>query len=167
MISGCCSGGQCCTVANLRRLNFNFTSQCKTRVKNNITAHVRPMLWTTRQSLPALFGCQYNNMRLDSAKIQSSACSFRWNFAKVIYWDISASPHKFKGLFQCSGVGLYIMFKNIFRKTMRACVYHAEFKESHGIFYAFFTQADMQSLVSVTTDRILRVLTGPNEALNK
>lgn len=78
-----CSGAL--TVANLRRLNFNFTSQCKTKVKNNITVHVRPMLWTTRQSLPALFGCQYNTMRLDSAKIQISACSFRWNFAKVIY----------------------------------------------------------------------------------
>lgn len=82
LVSGCCSGAL--TVANLRRLNINFTSQCETRV-NNISVEVRTMLWTARQLLPALFGCQSYTMRLDSAKIQNSACSFRWNFAKVIY----------------------------------------------------------------------------------
>lgn len=54
-------------MANLRRLNFNFTSQCET-IKNNISVHVITMLWTTRQSLPALFGCQYYTMSLEFSK---------------------------------------------------------------------------------------------------
>lgn len=60
------------------------------------------------------------------------------------------------------------MFMNIFRKTEIQCVHVCVSCRITIITWhllCIFTQADMQSLVPVTTDRILRVITGPNEAL--